>query len=165
MRLLVTGALGNVGRKIMAAFPGSLGLDQVPGTDITADLATIDYNVPAIRQILAEVDGLVHLATSPDPAADDAIHWQAVANAARLLQAAQGHHIARVVLASSDWAQPKTDAIAVNTYGHSKRVFEAMAAMYAHSTGHAIALRIGWVPRDPAAVLTAEPWLQAKLLA
>lgn len=46
-----------------------------------------------------------------------------------------------------------------------------MAAMYAQSTAPAVALRIGWVPHDPASVLTAEKsladnyWDDARLIA
>jgi nucleoside-diphosphate-sugar epimerase len=50
----------------------------------------------------------------------------------------------------------------MNAYGHSKRVFEAMALMYNMTPGrHCVALRIGWVPHDPADVATADAWLQA----
>jgi nucleoside-diphosphate-sugar epimerase len=70
----------------------------------------------------------------------------------------------RVVLPSSDWAEPKTRwaHLEMNAYGHSKRIFEAMALMYNMTPGrHCVALRIGWVPHDPAEVAKAEPWLQA----
>jgi nucleoside-diphosphate-sugar epimerase len=50
----------------------------------------------------------------------------------------------------------------INVYGHSKRVMEAMAAMYAMTPGRrAVALRIGWVPGDPGELQGAEDWLLA----
>jgi hypothetical protein len=68
--------------------------------------------------------------------------------------------VPRLILASSDWAAPKVAWAEINTYGHSKRVFEAMAAMYQHATGcRATGLRFGWVPASPASLIGAEPWL------
>ncbi|GLQ54257.1 NAD-dependent epimerase/dehydratase family protein [Devosia nitrariae] len=162
MKLLVTGSMGTVGRKVTQAFPGSIGLDFRPGADIAADLATLDYAECDIARALVSVDALVHLATNPDPDAPDAVHWQAVANAARLLQACHGAGLANVVLASSDWAAPKGAGMTVNTYGHSKRVFEAMAAMYSSMPGrHGTALRIGWVPAHASDLDEASEWLRA----
>lgn len=163
MKLFVTGSIGTIGRKVMQAFPGSIGLDIRPGADIVADLATLDYARSDIATALAEVDALVHLATSPDPEAPDAVHWQAVANAARLLQACHGVvGLANVVLASSDWAAPNRPGMTVNTYGHSKRVFEAMAAMFSSTSGRrGTALRIGWVPARASDLDGAPEWLLA----
>lgn len=171
MKLLVIGAMGNIGRRLMAAFPGSVGMDRVPGADIVADLATIDYAAPAIRDVLASVDGVIHVATSADVDAPDDLYYQAVIDAARLLDACQRVPVPRVILPSSDWAEPKAGWVKINTYGHSKRVFETMAAMYQHSTGmRCIALRIGWVapPGDlegAAAWLKANYWSTERLLA
>lgn len=162
MKLFVTGSMGTVGRKVMQTFPGSIGLDIRPGADIVADLATVDYTQSDIAAALAEVDALVHLATNPDPEAPDAVHWQAVANAAGLLEASHGASLANVVLASSNWADPKGPRITINTYGHSKRVFEAMAAMYSSTPGRrGTALRIGWVPASTSDLDEAPGWLQA----
>lgn len=162
MKLLVTGSMGNVGRRVMRAFPGSIGLDVRSGADIVADLANLDYARDDITRALASADALVHLATSPDPDAPDAVHWQAVANAARLLEACHKARLASIVLASSDWADPKGLGMSVNTYGHSKRVFEAMEAMYSSTPGRrGTALRIGWVPANTADLDGAPDWLRA----
>ncbi|MBI4920688.1 MAG: NAD(P)-dependent oxidoreductase [Devosia nanyangense] len=160
MKLLIVGAMGNVGHRLMTAFPGAIGMDRVPGADIVADLATIDYAAPQIRDVLAAVDGVIHVATSADVDAPDDVHYQAVIDAARLLDACQRVPVPRVILPSSDWAEPKP-GWAINTYGHSKRVFETMAAMYRHSTGkHCVALRIGWVAHDLEEVRRSPKWLQ-----
>jgi nucleoside-diphosphate-sugar epimerase len=144
MKLVVIGALGNIGRRLMAAFPEAVGIDRLPGTDITADLASIDYGATAIAELLRTCDGVVHVATSADIHAPDNVHYQAVIDAARLVDACQRHRVPRLVLPSSDWAAPKQGWMSINTYGHSKRVFECMAEMYAHSTGgRCVALRIG----------------------
>ena len=38
--LIIIGSQGNIGRRLMAAFPGALGIDRAPGADIVADLAS-----------------------------------------------------------------------------------------------------------------------------
>src|SRR5690606_4360877 len=94
----------------------------------------------------------------------DAVHWQAVADTARLLRACDRYGIRRVVLPSSDWAEPKTRWAEheINAYGHSKRIIEAMALMYNMTPGrHAVALRSGGVRRAPAELEGAAPWLKA----
>ncbi len=40
MKLVIIGSEGNVGRSLMAAFPGAIGIDRSPGADIVADLLT-----------------------------------------------------------------------------------------------------------------------------
>lgn len=161
MPILVTGSEGNIGCRLMAAFPGAVGLDIRPGADIVADLATLDYSGPDIRECLATTEAVVHLATSADPDAPEAVHWQAVANTARLVAACAAVSVPRIVLASSAWAEPR-DGRPQNAYGGSKAVFEALAAMYAVAPGRVgIALRIGWVPGHVDAVAAAPDWLRA----
>ena len=159
MRLLIIGSRGNIGRRLTEAFPDCIGIDVMPGADIVADLATIDYAAAPIADAFGTVDGVIHLATSANPSAEDGVHFSAVTNAARLLAACEKYDVPRIVLASSDWAQPKALMAKINAYGHSKRVFEAMAAMYAHTGRRAVALRFGWVPRDAAALVGAPQWL------
>ena len=162
MNTVIFGSEGNVGKKLRAAFPGATGIDRVAGADIVADLSTIDYDAPAIRDLLAKADVVLHVATSPDVSAPDEVQYQAVVDAARLLLACQRYPVARVLLPSSDWAEPKRGWAAINTYGYSKRMFEEMAAMYRFSTGKiCAAMRIGWVARSLAEVEAADGWLKA----
>ena len=164
MTIIIIGAMGKVGRRLMPAFPDAVGIDRVPGADIAADLTSIDYDAPDIRALFETADGLIHVATSASTVDPDAGHWRAVAETARLMQACDRHNIRRVVLPSSDWAEPKTRWAQheLNAYGYSKRVMEQMALMYNMTPGrHCVALRIGWVPDDPADVATADQWLQA----
>lgn len=165
MTLIIVGAMGNIGRRLMAGFPGAIGIDRVPGADIVAALADIDYDAPAVRAAFETADGLIHVATSANVGDPDAVHWQAVVDTARLLAACDRYDIRRVVIPSSDWADPKTRWAAhnLNAYGHSKRVFEEMAHMYnvGHPGRHCVALRIGWVAHTPEDVAAADPWLQA----
>ena len=146
----------------MAAFPGATGIDRRPGADIVADLGDVDYDADPVRTALATADGVVHLATSPEPEGPDDDHYAAVVTTAMLVAACQRQRVPRLVLASSDWAEPKDFTLPMTTYGHSKRVIEALAAMYAHSTGaRAVALRIGWVPDRADEVVGADEWLAA----
>ncbi len=165
MTIIIIGAMGNIGRRLMAAFPGSIGIDRVPGADIVSGLSELDYDAPPVRTAFESADGVIHVATSPNVEAPDAEHWDAVIGTARLLAACDRFGIRRVVIPSSDWADPKTRwAIHnPNAYGHSKRVFEEMAHMYnvGHPDRHCVALRIGWVALSPEQAAAAAPWLQA----
>ncbi len=161
MAIVITGSEGNIGRRLKAAFPGAIGIDVLPGADIVGDLATMDFERRVISEALTHADAVVHLATSANPDAPDAVHWQAVANAARLFAASAAAGVPVIVAASSDWAEPRNGR-AINAYGMSKRVIEAMCAMYALAPDRrAVALRVGWVPASPAALAGAEDWLKA----
>ena len=171
MRIVITGSEGNIGRRLKAAFPGAIGIDVARGADIVADLATVDYERRVIHEALTNADAVIHLAASADPEAPDDVHWHAVANGARLLAACASAHVPIVVIASSDWAEPK-NGTATNAYGHSKRVMEALAAMYTLAQGRrALALRVGWVPHSAEALanapdlLKANYWDDARLIA
>jgi nucleoside-diphosphate-sugar epimerase len=164
MSIIIVGAMGNIGRRLMQAFPEAIGIDRVRGARIVADLSRIEYDSPELRQAFEAADGVIHVATSANVRDADAVHWRAVVDTARLVQACDRYNIRRLVLPSSDWAEPKTrwPDFELNAYAHSKRVIEAMALMYNVTPGrHAVALRFGWVPNDPADVAKAEPWLQA----
>jgi nucleoside-diphosphate-sugar epimerase len=161
VRLVIAGSEGNIGRRLKAAFPNTVGIDVKRGADILADLATIDYSRAVIANALTGADAVIQLATSADPEAPDDVHWQAVANTARLFAACAHAGVPRIVVASSAWAEPKDDR-PVNAYGHSKRVMEALAAMYGHTRDRvAVALRVGWVPESATEVASAPEWLRA----
>ncbi len=163
MRIVITGSEGRVGSRLMKAFPGAVGVDRTGSPDIRADLATIDYDASEIRDLLRSADALVHLGANPNPRAPEDEHWQSVVNAARLLRACARDDVKRVVLASSDWAEPQAKfGYPINSYGHSKRAYETMAAMYGAVEGRrAVALRVGWVPTSVDEVEHAEPVIAA----
>lgn len=161
MTLLITGAMGNVGRRVMKAHPDAIGLDRVAGTDITCDLAQSSDLSAQLDAILPRVNAVVHLATVANPEAPEDDHFNAIIGSTRLVQAAARHSVKKLVLASSDWAEPK-GGMYINAYGYSKRVMEDLAAMYRlNADRHAIALRIGWVPRNKSELVGAEDWLVA----
>ena len=160
MRVVIAGSEGNVGRRLKAAFADAVGIDVKRGAEIVADLATVDYSRTVIADALKRADAVVHLATSADPEAPDDVHWLAVANTARLFAACAHANVPRIVVASSDWAEPKNGS-PINAYGQSKRVCEALCEMYALAPGRTgIALRVGWVPADTAEVPAAPQWLR-----
>jgi nucleoside-diphosphate-sugar epimerase len=161
LRIVITGSEGNIGRRLKAAFPDAVGIDVRRGADLIADLATIDYSRPVISAALTGAGAVIHLATGPDPEAPDEVHWQAVANTARLFAACAHAGVPRVVVASSNWAEPR-NGLVINAYGHSKRVFEALAEMYSLAPGRtAVALRVGWVPLSADEVASAAEFLRA----
>jgi nucleoside-diphosphate-sugar epimerase len=161
LRIVIAGSEGNIGRRLKSALPGAIGIDTRRGADIVADLATIDYSRVVIAEALTRADAVIHLATSADPDAADDVHWLAVANTARLFAACAHAGVPRIVVASSDWAEP-TGGMRINAYGHSKRVCEALAAMYSLAPGRkAVALRVGWVPVSLHELDRAPEWLRA----
>ncbi|MBO6717492.1 MAG: NAD(P)-dependent oxidoreductase [Rhizobiaceae bacterium] len=162
MTVLIFGSEGNIGRRLLRAFPSAIGVDKTPGADIVVDLADCDYGSGALAQALKSARCVIHLATSADPAAPAPVHLAAVTNTSRLVQACLDARIPRLVLPSSDWAEPKDPALMVNAYGQSKRAIEALAAMYCSHEGlEAVALRIGWVPGSDEELAGAPDWLLA----
>jgi nucleoside-diphosphate-sugar epimerase len=160
--VIITGSQGNIGRRLMRAFPQAIGVDRAPGADIVIDLADCDYREGAIAEALKGARCVIHLATSADPDAMPEVHIAAVAATARLVEAGFHSGVPRIVLPSSDWAEPRDPRLRINAYGHSKRAIEALAAMYNSRTGlHAVALRIGWVPGSEAELQAAPDWLRA----
>jgi nucleoside-diphosphate-sugar epimerase len=161
MKIVITGCEGNVGRRLMRAFPGAIGIDRAPGAPHVIDFATVDYTAEPIRSVLMGADVLMHLGAEPNPSAPDPVHWQSVVNAARLAAACASADIPCFVIASSGWAVPM-EGQWLNAYAHSKRVAESLAAMYDNRPGcRGRAVRIGWVPRRAEERDTAEPWLAA----
>ncbi|WP_421725869.1 NAD-dependent epimerase/dehydratase family protein [Bauldia sp.] len=162
MAIVVFGAEGNVGRRLKAALPDVVGIDAAPGADIVADLATVDYDSGPVHDALRNASSVIHIATEPNPGAADDVHWQSVVNTARLVRACAQLGVPRLVLPSSDWAEPKAAMPKINAYGWSKRAMEAFAEMYNQEPGRvAVALRIGWVPRRPDELEGASDWLMA----
>jgi nucleoside-diphosphate-sugar epimerase len=161
VKIVITGSEGNVGRRLMAAFPGAIGVDRSPAAAVSIDFDTADFRAEPMRGVLSGADAVIHLGAEPRPQAPDAVHWQSVINAARLAAAAAEADVPRFVIASSGWAVPM-EGQWLNAYAHSKRVAESLAAMYDNRAGcRGRAVRIGWVPPRAEARLTAEPWLAA----
>lgn len=158
MAIVITGSEGNIGKRLMRAFPGAIGVDVKPGAAVVADLATAEFGRGRLWAAFAGAEAVIHLAASADPAAAAAVHLQSVIVAARLFAACAELKVPRIVAASSDWADPKFAGS--NAYGRSKRILEEMAAIYSGVPGQtAVALRVGWVPADVGEVVDAPDWL------
>ncbi|MER2557077.1 MAG: NAD(P)-dependent oxidoreductase [Candidatus Competibacter denitrificans] len=165
MNIVIFGSEGKVGLKLQKAFQDQgdtvTGIDRTGKPDIKSDIKSLDFSHPDIERKLNGADVVIHLATSPREDGPDDEHYQAIIDTSRLLAACARVPVPRVLLPSSDWADPRPGWKPINTYGYSKRVFEQMAEMYRHSTKkRCVALRIGWVPDDPNKVQNAEPWLR-----
>lgn len=159
--IVITGSEGNIGRRLRKVFPDVVGIDRVPGAEIQVDLGEADYGAPELVAALASAAGVIHLGTSPHPDGPPEDHLAAVINSARLVQACAAADVPKLVLASSGWAAPESIGQELNAYGQSKRALEALAGIYSEMPGRrAVALRIGWVPRDVSQVAQADEWLQ-----
>lgn len=159
--VLITGAAGNLGRKLRGHFAG-LGwalrlLDRTDGGDPAiepADLATWDG---AWARRFAGVDAVIHLAADPSPQAS----WSSVQDrnidlTLNVFEAAVRQNARRVVFASSNWVMAghrfsdvplatDLDPAPVNPYGASKLVGERLGRSYHGRWGlPVICFRIGY---------------------
>lgn len=164
--VLITGATGNIGKKLRAHLEGEGGYelrllclnpDRDPAV-VTADLAVYDE---AWARRFKDVDTVLHIAADPSP-------WASWGRVQRLnldllfnvMAAAQQNGVRRVVFASSNYVvagyrfrneklttelEPKP----INAYGASKLVGERLGKMFAERYGLSfIAFRIGVCQRN-----------------
>ena len=75
--------------------------------DITCDLSALNEGDSAFFSILKTAEVVIHLATSPDPEASELIHFNSVVSTAKLVSACAAANVPKLILASSDWAEPK----------------------------------------------------------
>jgi nucleoside-diphosphate-sugar epimerase len=163
--VLITGACGNLGRKLRAAWADRYYLiliDRAADPDdpdvIVADLAEAD---DAWRDLFDEADAVVHLAANPNEFAT----WEELVGPnidalANVLLAAVQAGVERVVFASSNHAmggyrERAETPITVdlpprpgNAYGATKLMGERLGRSVAQSSELTfVALRIGWVQK------------------
>ncbi|WP_415380138.1 NAD-dependent epimerase/dehydratase family protein [Halosimplex sp. TS25] len=166
MKIVVTGAAGNVGREALQAFDGH---------DVTAvthrDHEAIDSRVvdvedrQAVRDVVAGHDVVVHLAANPDPGAEwDDIVGPNIEGTYNVYAAAAASSVDRVVFASTNHVHQshvldgeslpdRPRAISVDDpfrpdsyYGVSKVTGEALGSFHADRDGlEVVNLRIGWL--------------------
>ena len=177
VRVAITGAAGRIGRHLV---PGLVdaghdvrGIDLVrPDASwaeriIVADLATDDG---ALRDALDGCDAVVHLAAIAAESDFDAAVASHLGLTHRVLEAARGLGVNRVVYASSNHAvgfTPRQSLVPVVTevrpdsfYGVGKAAAEALCSMYHDRHGLAIAcLRIGSFRSRPGNRRELSTWL------
>ncbi len=161
--VLITGAAGNLGRKLVAAWTNQYDLILVDRTVhpdlpnlIVADLTRYDATWV---DLLEEVDTVIHLAANPDEFAD----WRGLVEpnldaACNLFLATADAGVERLVFASSNHVmggyretevapiQTNLTPWPINAYGTTKLMGERLAeALTRTSQTTAVALRLGWI--------------------
>jgi uronate dehydrogenase len=161
LRVLITGAAGNIGRVLRRHLHGRYALLRL--TDIAAqapagpaeEVAAVDIrDIAAVEASMAGIDCVVHLAGIPEEDRWDKILPMNIEGCYNVFEAARRAGVRRVVFASSNHAvgfhrretfidtnvQPRPDG----RYGVSKVFGEAVGRLYADKYGLSVAcLRIG----------------------
>lgn len=163
MRVVITGASGNIGRKLYDHLSGRGGFDVFgldrdawpPYAEASTDLAVWDESWV---RAFGGADVVVHLAADRYPTAT----WETILplNIDLMLnvyEAARRHKVGRIVFASSNWVlggyrfeddvtlTPETPPMPVNAYGAAKLFAERLGRQLADREGiSVINLRIGY---------------------
>jgi uronate dehydrogenase len=161
LRVLITGAAGNIGRTLRSHLKGRYALLRL--TDRAAqeaagpgeEVSTVDIgDMTALEASMQGIDCVIHLAGVPEEDSWDKILPANIMGCYNVFEAARRQGVRRVVFASSNHAvgfhrretfidtmvQPRPDG----RYGVSKVFGEAVGRMYADKYGLSVAcLRIG----------------------
>lgn len=161
LRVLVTGAAGNIGRTLRSHFKGRYRVLRL--TDVAPqqpagngeEVATVDVlDMPALEGSMRGIDCVIHLAGIPEEDSWERILPVNIAGCYNVFEAARSQGVRRVVFASSNHAvgfhrretfidtmvQPRPDG----RYGVSKVFGEAVGRLYADKYGLSVAsMRIG----------------------
>ena len=172
-QIAVTGATGNVGREVLAAFESTdhelTPISRTEYDDIDTQLLDVADRERFV-ELLADHDILIHLAANPSPSADwDGVVGPNIEGTYNAYEAAVRNGLNRVVFASTnhvvnmhavgDPDDPEstregpigplgaeTPPLADSYYGVSKVTGEALGNLYAHREGlEVVNLRIGWL--------------------
>lgn len=155
--VLITGANGNIGKKLTAHFAALGWTLRLHDLSLGQDLATYDE---AWAKDYAGVDAVIHLAGDPKPNAP----WASIQRlnidlCQNVYEAAVRHGARRLIFASSNWTMaghrhatfPLTtdhEPAPVNPYGVSKLIGERLGRSYHDRWGlEVIAFRIGYLQR------------------
>jgi len=156
-KLVITGALGNLGGKLCAAFACDHEIRRIDlradGDCLAADLAQYE---PRWAAAFTGADCLLHFAGDPRPTAPwNAVQRANIAGTANVLRAAREHGVRRVVFASTNQVMagyrfgegtvtPAMPPTPLNPYAVSKLFGEEAGRAFVAETGSSfIALRIG----------------------
>lgn len=161
LRVLITGAAGNIGRTLRAHLKGRYALlrltDIAPQEDAGPgeEVASVDIgDMAALENSMRGIDCVIHLAGMPEEAPWDKVLPLNIEGCYNVFEAARRAGVRRVVFASSNHAvgfhrretfidtrvEPRPDG----RYGVSKVFGEAVGRLYADKYGLSVAcLRIG----------------------
>lgn len=176
MRVIVTGAAGRIGRRLVpglvAAGHDVAGVDAQPADDLGAPLTVADLGADdgTFEELTRGADAIVHLAANADET-DFATALQShLVLTHRVLEAATTNGVGRVVYASSNHAvgfTPRAELVTVDArprpdtfYGFGKAAAEALCSLYHDRHGLAVAcLRIGSFRSRPRTRRHLSTWL------
>jgi uronate dehydrogenase len=176
-RILITGAAGDVGRRITPLlskiYPHVRLSDLVvpQGLNATQDFIQADLaDMTSVHKAVVGVDAIVHLGGFSVEGSWDTILNANIIGCYNLFEAARLAGVKRIVFASSNHAvgfYPRTQTIGPDVttlpdsrYGVSKAFGEALGAMYAMKHGLGVTcLRIGNVGDEPLDVRRLAIWL------
>lgn len=161
LRVLITGAAGNIGRTLRTHLKGRYALlrltDVAPQAPAEAgeEVASVDIrDIAAVERSMEGIDCVIHLAAIPEEDSWDKILPMNIEGCYNVFEAARRQGVRRVVFASSNHAvgfyrretfidtmvQPRPDG----RYGVSKVFGEAVGRLYADKYAMSVAcLRIG----------------------
>ena len=176
-RVLITGAAGDIGRRLRKLLKGvyrELRLSDIVVPDplgadekfVQADIA----DMAAVEKIVKGVDGIIHLGGVSIEKPWEMIHPANIVGCYNLFEAARRHRVKRIVFASSNHAvgfyrrsrRIGTDVTVRpdSRYGVSKAFGEALGAFYADKFGLGVlCIRIGNVADKPADLRRMSLWL------
>jgi len=181
--VLITGAAGDIGRRLRKLFKGvysRLRLSDIKKpADLDADedfVAADLYDYAAVEKIVTGVDGIVHLGGFSVEGPWDVIHRANIVGCYNVFEAAYRAGVKRVVFASSNHAigfYPRARRIGTDVtvrpdsrYGVSKAFGEALGALYADKHGLRVTcLRIGNVGDAPADLRRLSIWVSGEDIA
>jgi uronate dehydrogenase len=175
-KILITGAAGQIGRALRAAWQGRYALRlsdigaMAPAREneecVSADIS----DLAAVEKLMPSVDAVAHFGAQSVEAPWDKLLGPNIIGVYNILEAARRHNVKRVILASSNHAvgfyrrevtldashAPRPDG----PYGVTKAFCEAIGSMYADKHGMTVAcLRIGTFrepdrPEEPRHLMT-----------
>jgi uronate dehydrogenase len=181
--VVMTGAAGGVARQLRPCLAGAFDRlilsDRRAPDDLRADetfRAAELGDIDALHALLADADGLIHLAGQSVEGSWEAVHDANIQGLYHLYEAARRQGVKRIVFASSNHAvgfyrrderidddvRPRPDS----RYGVSKVFGEALGSLYARKYGvRTFNIRIGNVAARPADRRRLAMWLHPEDLA
>ena len=185
LRVLITGAAGNIGKCLRAHLSGRYGLlrladivEQEPARE-NEEICAIDVrDIDSIERCMQGMDCVIHLAGIPGADAWEKILPMNIEGCYNVFEAARRQNVSRIIFASSNHAvgyhrrekfldntvEPRPDSL----YGVSKVFGEALGRMYADKYGMSVAcLRIGTfrTPDHPSEARQLLTWISHRDMA